>query len=117
MPKMLSLLTGFLLVVGIMGSTASLPLTTISRAITQISWNTTTAGLLGSRLSVAGTLGQNSHQSKTRAPVHHRKQVHISCRQICLSDYEACKSPGVKRGVRSCKAVYNECVAECPPAQ
>jgi hypothetical protein len=47
MNKMLSLLTGFQLMVGIAGSSASLPLQTIARDITPISWDTTAAGFKG----------------------------------------------------------------------
>ncbi|MDT7602872.1 MAG: hypothetical protein QOF61_869 [Acidobacteriota bacterium] len=74
------------------------------------------AGLFGALPSVAGAVGQTSNEAKSRTPVHHRKQVHVSCRQICLADYDACASPGAKRGVRSCKAVRNECLAACPTA-
>jgi hypothetical protein len=74
------------------------------------------AGLFGALPPVAGAVVQNDNQAKTRTPAHPRKQVHISCRQICLADYDACASPGAKRGVRSCKAIRNECLAECPTA-
>jgi hypothetical protein len=47
MNKMLSLLTGFLLMVGIAGSTASLPRMTIARDITPISWDTSAGGFQG----------------------------------------------------------------------
>jgi uncharacterized membrane protein len=72
------------------------------------------AGLFSILSPVAGAAVQNDNQARTRTPAHPRKRVHISCRQICLSDYDACASPGAKRGVRSCKAVRNECLAECP---
>jgi hypothetical protein len=73
-------------------------------------------GLFGTHPSVAGAVVQNDNQAKTRTPTHPRKQVHVSCRQICLADYDACVSSGAKRGVRSCKAVRNECQAACPTA-
>ena len=74
------------------------------------------AGLFSILSPVAGAAVQNDNQARTRTPAHPRKQVHISCRQICLSDYDACASPGAKRGIRSCKAVRNECLAACPTA-
>jgi len=74
------------------------------------------AGLFSTRSPVAGAAVQNDNQARTRTPAHPRKQVHVSCRQICLSDYDACASLGAKRGVRSCKTVRNECLAACPAA-
>ena len=74
-------------------------------------------GLFGIPPTIAEAVGQNSNQSESRAPVHHKKQVHVSCRQVCLSDYDACKSDGAKRGVHSCRSVRDECFAACPAAQ
>jgi hypothetical protein len=72
------------------------------------------AGLFSILSPVAGAAVQNDNQARSRTSAHPRKRVHISCRQLCLSDYDACASPGAKRGIRSCKAVRNECLAECP---
>jgi hypothetical protein len=76
-------------------------------------------GLCGALLPVsAAAAGQNSNQARTRTPVHPRKQVHISCRQICLADYDACKDSH-KRGARHgvCETSRSECLAECSPAK
>lgn len=74
------------------------------------------AGLFSIPSPVAGAAVQNDNQARTRTPAHPRKRVHVSCRQICLSDYDACTSPDAKRGIHSCKAVRNECLAACPTA-
>ena len=76
------------------------------------------AGLLGALPRIAAATGQNSNQAKTRAPVNHRKKVDISCKQICLADYDACKDSH-KRGARHgyCETNRSECLAACPSPQ
>lgn len=88
------------------------------RALTSLLRITVVAAVsFGALMSVAGAAGRTGNQSTTKSPVHHKKQVHVSCRQICLADYDVCAAPGAKRGVRSCKTVRNECLAACPAAQ
>jgi hypothetical protein len=75
-------------------------------------------GLFGALPRIAQAAGQNNNQAKTRTPVHHRKKVNVSCKQICLTDYDACKDSH-KRGARHgfCETTRSECLAACPPAQ
>jgi hypothetical protein len=76
------------------------------------------ADLFSASPLVSAAAVQNSNQAKTRTPVHHRKKVNVSCRQICLADYDACKDSH-KRGARHgyCETTRSECLAACPPAQ
>jgi hypothetical protein len=76
------------------------------------------AGSFGALLPVAAAAGQNSNQEKSRTPVHPRKRVRVSCKQICLADYDACKDSH-KRGARHgyCETTRSECLAACPPAK
>lgn len=70
-------------------------------------------GVFSGLTTVALASGQSNSQSVTRAPVHHKKHISVSCRQLCEAGYQDCKTSGKKKGIHSCKRVYDECLDEC----
>ena len=75
------------------------------------------AGAFAGFATVAQAAGQNRNQSGARMPVHHRKHISVSCRQLCEASYDECKASGKKKGIHSCKRVYAECLSECTTGQ
>lgn len=75
------------------------------------------AGALAGATTVSQAARQNKTQSGSSMPVHHRKHISVSCRQLCEAGYEDCKAGGKKKGTHSCKRVYDECLSECATGQ
>ncbi len=75
-----------------------------------------TGAIAGLKTTALAT-GQNNSQSKTRTPAHPRKHISVSCKQLCIASYDDCRASGAKKGVHSCKRVYNECLQECATGQ